>query len=109
MYSLLIKSFELKEVHAICFDVIFCLFICPAIVDPNPVGIIDTPVSYIARSNLMQVAHILQVLCMQKWEEIDPKHMDLFSRFDKDSMFSIFENILELGYPITTKRASGSP
>ncbi|XP_040577148.2 LOW QUALITY PROTEIN: GTPase-activating protein and VPS9 domain-containing protein 1 [Lepeophtheirus salmonis] len=97
MYSLLIKSFELKEVHAICFDAIFYLFICPAIVDPNPVGIIDTPVSYIARSNLMQVAHILQVLCMQKWEEIDPKHMDLFSRFDKDSMSSIFENILELG------------
>ena len=35
-----------------CVDVVFDLFICPAMVDPNPVGIIDTPVSYVARSNL---------------------------------------------------------
>lgn len=46
---------EPREVNAVCVDVIFYLFICPAMVDPNPVGIIDTPISYIARSNLMQV------------------------------------------------------
>ena len=41
-----------KEAYAVCVDVVFDLFICPAMVDPNPVGIIDTPVSYVARSNL---------------------------------------------------------
>jgi hypothetical protein len=30
-----------------------------------------------------QVAQILQVLAMWKWEEIDPRLMDLYSRFDK--------------------------
>jgi hypothetical protein len=47
---------EPREVNAVCVDVIFYLFICPAMVDPNPVGIIDTPISYVARSNLMQVS-----------------------------------------------------
>ena len=46
---------EPRDVNAVCVDVIFYLFICPAMVDPNPVGIIDTPISYVARSNLMQV------------------------------------------------------
>lgn len=82
MYSLLMSSgrAEPREVNAVCVDVIFDLFICPAMVDPNPVGIIDTPISYIARSNLMQVAQILQVLALWKWEDIDPRLMDLYSR-----------------------------
>ena len=51
-----------EEVHAVCVDAVFALFICPAIVDPNALGVIDTPlITYMARSNLMQVAQILQV------------------------------------------------
>ena len=70
MYSHLVSSgrAEPKEVNAVCVDVVFDLFICPAMVDPNPVGIIDTPISYIARSNLMQVAQILQVRSKNKKE-----------------------------------------
>ena len=88
---------EPREVNAVCVDVIFDLFICPAMVDPNPVGIIDTPISYIARSNLMQVAQILQVLALWKWEDIDPRLMDLYSRFDKEVMSSVLETMLKAG------------
>ncbi len=99
MYSLLMSSgrAEPREVNAVCVDVIFDLFLCPAMVDPNLVGIIDTPISYIARSNLMQVAQILQVLALWKWEEIDPRLMDLYSRFDKEAMSSVLESMLEAG------------
>ena len=70
-----------KEAYAVCVDVVFDLFICPAMVDPNPVGIIDTPVSYVARSNLMQVAQILKMIALMKWEEISDERLhDLYSR-----------------------------
>ena len=100
MYSLLMSSgkAEPKEVHAVCVDAIFTLFICPAMVDPNPVGIIDTPISYIARSNLMQVAQILQVLAMGRFEdatiETNPAH-DLYSKFEKEVVSSLLEAMLE--------------
>lgn len=98
MYNMLMANkVEPRLVNAVCVDVLFSLFICPAIVDPNPVGIIDTPISYVARSNLMQVAQILQVLALWKWEEIDPRLMDLYSRFDKDTLGTVLEAILDLG------------
>ena len=97
MHSLLMSSglAEPKEVHAVLTDAVFNLFICPAMVDPNPLGIIDTPISYTARSNLMQVAQILQVLAMWKFEDVDPRLLDLYSRFDKEEVSSIVEEMLE--------------
>ena len=84
MYTLLMSSgrcADQKEAYAVCVDVVFDLFICPAMVDPNPVGIIDTPVSYVARSNLMQVAQILKMIALMKWEEISDERLhDLYSR-----------------------------
>ncbi len=98
MYNMLMANkVEPRLVNAVCVDVLFSLFICPAIVDPNPVGIIDTPISYIARSNLMQVAQILQALALWKWEEIDPRLMDLYGRFDKDTLGTVLEALLDLG------------
>jgi hypothetical protein len=71
---------EPREVNAVCVDVIFYLFICPAMVDPNPVGIIDTPISYIARSNLMQVKrHFIDELSKEKR---NLHHFYLSSTFD---------------------------
>ena len=67
-------------------------------VDPNPVGIIDTPVSYVARSNLMQVAQILKMIALMKWEEISDERLhDLYSRFDKEAMSSVLEAMLDAG------------
>ena len=97
MYSMLMARgrLEPRTVNAMCVDVLFSLFICPAIVDPHPAGIVDTPISNVARSNLIQVAQILQVLALWKWEEIDPRLMDLYSRFDKDSLTLVLDNMLE--------------
>ena len=49
-------NIEAREVHAICVDLVFAFFICPAIVNPDPCGIVEAPISPIARSNLIQVA-----------------------------------------------------
>lgn len=86
---------EMKDVYAVCVDLLFTLFICPAIVDPEPMGIIDMPISYIARFNLMQVAQIIQVLALWKWEEISPQLMDLYSEFDRQSVSRLVEKVLE--------------
>jgi len=86
---------EAKEVNAVCVDVLFTLFIFPAIVDPEPMGIIDMPISYIARFNLMQVAQMLQVLALWKWEEVSPNLQDLYSNFDRDAMPGVLETLLD--------------
>ncbi|XP_075226485.1 GTPase activating protein and VPS9 domains 1 isoform X2 [Lycorma delicatula] len=95
--ALLIKSnaVEEKEVFAICTDLVLTFFICLAIVNPEPYGITDAPISYIARFNLIQVAQILQMLAMQKYEGVDPKVEDLYSQFDKDCVSNILEAMLE--------------
>jgi len=86
---------ETKDIYAVCVDLLFTLFICPAIVDPEPLGIIDMPISYIARFNLMQVAQIIQVLALWKWEEINPQLMDLYSEFEVQSVSKLVEAVLE--------------
>lgn len=97
MYNLVMKAkkVEVREVGAMCADLVFAFFICPAIVTPEPYGITDAPISHIARFNLMQVAQILQVLAMIKWEEIDLKLMDLYGKFEKNCMSSLLDLILE--------------
>ncbi|CAH1787256.1 unnamed protein product [Owenia fusiformis] len=98
LYHMINKSnnVDTAEARAMCADLVFTLFICPAICDPEPYGITsDTPLSYIARHNLMQVAQILQVLAISKWDEIDPKLRDLYSRFEQGCMSSLLDSMLE--------------
>lgn len=83
------------QVFDICVDLIFSFLICPAIVDPEQHGITDAPVSYVARFNLIQVAQILQVLASRKYQDVDPKVMDLYSQFDKDTVSSLVDGLLE--------------
>ncbi|UYV63347.1 GAPVD1 [Cordylochernes scorpioides] len=86
---------EPREVWAMCADLVFAFFICPAVVNPEPYGIMeDVHISNIARFNLMQVAQILQVFAMAKWEDLDPRLMDIYSKFDKDCMSSVLDQIL---------------
>jgi len=89
------SKMESKDVYAVCVDLIFTLFICPAIVDPEPMGIIDMPISYIARFNLMQVAQMIQVLALWQWEEISPQVMDLYSEFERETVSKLVETVLE--------------
>ena len=88
------RGIEPREIWAVCTDVLFNSFICPAIVDPEPKGITDMPISYHARFNLMQVAQILQVLALWKWEDINPAHQDLYQQFDKNLMPGLLDAIL---------------
>ena len=72
MRSLLTHSMrmEAREVHAICVDLVFAFFICPAIVNPDPCGIIEAPISPVARANLIQVAQILQVRSLEPFSTL---------------------------------------
>ncbi|XP_069695345.1 GTPase-activating protein and VPS9 domain-containing protein 1 [Periplaneta americana] len=95
--GLLSKSgnIEPKEVNAICTDLVFTYFICPAIVNPEPYGITDAPISYISRFNLIQVAKIVQMLAMRKYEDVDSKVSDLYNLFEKDCVSSLLDAILD--------------
>ncbi|KAK1119373.1 hypothetical protein K0M31_013207 [Melipona bicolor] len=97
MAGLLGKSgnVDSKEVHAMCTDLVFTYFICPAIVNPEPYGITDAPISYVARFNLMQVGQILQMLSLMKYQTVDSKTFDLYKKFDKDSVSSIIDVIVD--------------
>lgn len=65
----------------LCCDLVMTLFICPAICDPEPYGIIvDIQISSVARHNLMQIANILQVLAMSD-DDKDLKAQDLYCKF----------------------------
>ncbi|KAK7094714.1 GTPase-activating protein and VPS9 domain-containing protein 1-like isoform X2 [Littorina saxatilis] len=84
------------EVRSACADLVFALFICPAICDPEPYGITsDIPISHITRHNLMQIAQIIQVLAISHWDDIDPKVKDLYSRFEKGCMSSVLDFFLD--------------
>ncbi|XP_046589846.1 GTPase-activating protein and VPS9 domain-containing protein 1 isoform X3 [Neodiprion lecontei] len=97
MAGLLAKSGNVdpKEVHAMCTDLVFTYFICPAIVNPEPYGITDAPISYVARFNLMQVGQILQMMSLVKYQNVDSKVIDLYRKFEKDSVSSLLDGMLE--------------
>lgn len=73
---------NLFQIYEICIDLVFTNFICPAIVNPEPYGITDALIGHVARFNLMQVAQILQMLAMRKYEGVDPKVADLYCHFE---------------------------
>ncbi|XP_064650384.1 GTPase-activating protein and VPS9 domain-containing protein 1-like isoform X2 [Lineus longissimus] len=97
LYRAITKSEKTDAAAArvMCADLVFTFFICPAICDPEPYGITsDVSISYIARHNLMQVAQILQVLAITRYEDMDPKLMDLYGKFEKDCMSSLLDSML---------------
>ncbi|XP_060523833.1 GTPase-activating protein and VPS9 domain-containing protein 1 [Cylas formicarius] len=91
IYKIVEKSFCAKEANAITTELIFTLFICPVIVDPEQYGICNFQVTEIARHNLMQIATILQILALNKFEGIDKKYVDIFQSVDKNSMSNFIE------------------
>ena len=71
----------------LCSDLVMALFICPAICDPEPYGIIvDIQVNSVARHNLMQIANILQVLALSD-DDKDLKAQDLYCKFRNVSFY----------------------
>ncbi|XP_033725234.1 GTPase-activating protein and VPS9 domain-containing protein 1-like isoform X1 [Pecten maximus] len=96
IYHILTKASKLsrEKVQAVCADLVFSLFICPAICDPDPHGITsDIHISHIARHNLMQIAQIVQVLAVSQWEE-DSRVTDLYERFDKGCVSGLLDALI---------------
>ena len=77
------RSIDEKEAGIICTDLIFAQFICHAILNPELYGIVDVNITRMARYNLTQIAHILQVLALSKWQDIDPKLNELIVKIPK--------------------------
>lgn len=101
VYQALLKTGRHTEeqVRAVCADLVFSLFICPAIIDPDPYGITsDIHISHIARHNLMQIAQIIQVLAVSQWEA-ESKEKDLYERFEKVKLLSLWH--YAKAYPIS--------
>ena len=88
-----------EEIGALCTDLVFGHFICHATMNPEIYGIIDMHITSIARFNLMQVAQVLQVLAMSKFEKIDPRFSDICSQFDSDNnnLSNIIDILIESG------------
>ncbi|XP_044728501.1 serine-rich adhesin for platelets isoform X2 [Chrysoperla carnea] len=88
-------NFNAQEINAMITDLVFTHFICSAMVNPEPYGIIDTPISYISRFNLIQVARIIQMLALMKYQDVDTKVNDLYSLFDKECVSNLLDTILQ--------------
>ncbi|KAJ8921650.1 hypothetical protein NQ315_010559, partial [Exocentrus adspersus] len=86
------KSFSSKEANSIVAELIFTLYICPVIVDPEQYGICNAQVTDVARHNLIQIGKILQSLALNKFEPTDSKYNDLFNLLEKSRV----DNFLEL-------------
>ncbi|CAH2068212.1 unnamed protein product, partial [Iphiclides podalirius] len=101
-----------RDLHAICTDIVFSQLICPAVVSPEAHGVVDVPVSYVARFNLMQVAQILQVLSLNYYQEVELKVRDLYSKFDRSCVWALVEGpdaVLRTDVPPRTTVALYTP
>uniref|UniRef100_A0A914GXG6 Receptor-mediated endocytosis protein 6 n=1 Tax=Globodera rostochiensis TaxID=31243 RepID=A0A914GXG6_GLORO len=98
MYTALIEKrlISREEAALICTDLIFTYFLCTAVINPEPLGIIsDTPISHIARFNLMQVGQILQTLAILPYEQRFPAYFgEILLRLNKESMMVVMNIIL---------------
>ncbi|VDN06515.1 unnamed protein product [Thelazia callipaeda] len=97
LYAVLMDQRKLSHEQAtlICTDLIFTYLICPAIANPETLGVIsDTPVTYIARFNLMQVGQILQTLAVAPIEPPPSQIAHFYSQFDQESMPRVVQHIL---------------
>ncbi|KAJ8734506.1 hypothetical protein PYW08_013756 [Mythimna loreyi] len=82
-----------RELHAICTDLILNHFICPGIVNPEAHGVVEVPVSYIARFNLIQIAQIIQMLCLAKYQEVEAKVRDVYLKFERSCVWTLIEQV----------------
>ncbi|KAL0850566.1 hypothetical protein ABMA28_012338 [Loxostege sticticalis] len=83
-----------RELHAICTDLVLHHFICPAIVNPEAHGVVEVPVSYIARFNLIQIAQIIQMLCLMRYQEVDAKVRDVYLKFERSCVWSLLDTVV---------------
>ncbi|XP_055841429.1 receptor-mediated endocytosis protein 6 homolog isoform X2 [Episyrphus balteatus] len=83
-----------KDINEIITDMVFTHFICPAIVSPDLLGIIDAPISELARFNLMQIGQIIQMLALMKYQDVDPKFSEVYQLFDANIVSKLLDLLL---------------
>ncbi|XP_048517670.1 GTPase-activating protein and VPS9 domain-containing protein 1-like isoform X3 [Dendroctonus ponderosae] len=91
IYKMIENNYCAKEANSIITELLFTLFICPVIVDPEQYGIANAVTSEMVRHNLIQVGKIMQILALYKFEGIDKKYLDIFENVDKNSMSNFVE------------------
>ncbi|CAG9531443.1 unnamed protein product [Cercopithifilaria johnstoni] len=97
LYTVLVDHRKLSREQAtlICTDLIFTYLICPAIANPETLGVIsDTPITYMARFNLMQIGQILQTLAVAPFEPPSTHIAHFYSQFDQQSMSCVVQHVL---------------
>lgn len=102
-------QFTDKDINAILTEMIFTNFICPAVVSPEYYGISDAPISENARSNLIQIGQILQMLALIKYEDVDPKMMELYKKFDRNIVADLLNQLLPNEHGISMLAISALP
>ncbi|CAD5229377.1 unnamed protein product [Bursaphelenchus okinawaensis] len=89
------KRVSREEAELICTDMIFTNFICPAMINPEPHGIItDTPISHVARFNLMQVGQIIQALALCPYEGQPAYMINILQMFADNPMPDFVKSVL---------------
>ncbi|KAM7347013.1 GTPase activating protein and VPS9 domains 1 isoform 2-T4 [Cochliomyia hominivorax] len=87
-------QFSEKVINEIITDMVFTHFICPAIVSPDVMGIIDAPISEQVRFNLIQIGQIIQMLSLAKHDEVDAKFAELYAKFDTNNVTKLIDLLL---------------
>ena len=98
LYTMLLEKLkDESKARLICTDLVFTCFVCPAVTNPETIGVIsDTPVGTIARFNLMQVGQILQTLALLPHEK-PPAYFDqLLGTLDQTAMPNVIKSILNM-------------
>lgn len=87
-------KFSDKIINEIITDMVFTHFICPVIVSPDVMGIIDAPISEQVRFNLIQIGQIIQMLALAKYDEIDAKYTELYAKFETNNVTKLIDLLL---------------
>ncbi|XP_061401686.1 receptor-mediated endocytosis protein 6 homolog [Musca vetustissima] len=86
--------FSEKIMNEIITDMVFTHFICPAIVSPDVMGIIDAPISEQVRFNLMQIGQIVQMLALTKHDDIDARYAEVYGQFESNQVTRLIDLLL---------------
>ncbi|XP_036319157.1 receptor-mediated endocytosis protein 6 homolog isoform X2 [Rhagoletis pomonella] len=88
------SHFSDKIINEIITDMVFTHFICPAIVSPDIMGIIDAPIPEQVRFNLIQIGQIIQMLALAKHDDIDAKFAQIYTKFEANSVSNLIDLLL---------------
>lgn len=91
------KGCDSKTIVEVLTDMVFVHFICPACTDPNLYGIVDAPISGIARDILIKIGQVLQKLALTRHQNFP----ELDTRFDLNTISDLMDKLLENTYDIS--------